>query len=357
MPVPDGVRSATAATARLETHYLETGPPDGVPVVLVHGNLSSARFYDRILASAPEGYRVVAPDMRGFGDSAKVAIDGTRGLADWSDDVRALVAHLGIDRPVHLQGWSTGGGAVARYLADHPTEVASVTLEDPVAPWGFGGTRDAAGTPTTPDYAGSGGGVANPDLVSRLAAGDRSAEADTSPRSVMRAFYWSPDHTIDEAWEDELTDELLKTLIGDEGYPGDMSTSDHWPGVAPGTTGILNALSGRYCRWDDVVAADPKPPILWTQGTADLVISDTSMFDMAALGQLGAVPGWPGEEACPPQPMVGQIRAVLDAYADAGGEVRIEMIDGAGHGPHIDAEDRWKELFWGFVAESEAALG
>ena len=48
------------------------------------------------------------------------------------------------------------------------------------------------------------------------------------------------------------------------------------------------------------------------------VVSDRSMFDLATLGELGAVPGWPGAESMPPQPMVAQMRAVLEAYA--GGE-------------------------------------
>ena len=56
----------------------------------------------------------------------------------------------------------------------------------------------------------SGGGVANPEFVQRLADGDASADADTSPRTIMRAFYWSPDFTIDPVWEDELTEEILK---------------------------------------------------------------------------------------------------------------------------------------------------
>ncbi len=349
MPIPDGVRSETATTDRLETHWLETGPADGTPVVLVHGNLSSARFYDRVLAGAPDGYRVIAPDMRGFGDSAKVAIDATRGLRDWSDDLAALVDHLGITDPVHLVGWSTGGAAIAHYAVDRPGAVASLTFIDPVAPYGFGATRDAEGTPTNPDFAGSGGGVANPDFVQRLADGDATADADTSPRNIMRAFYWSPEFSIDPAWEDDLTAEILKALIGDEGYPGDSTPSEHWPMVAPGTTGILNALSGKYCRWDDLADVDPKPPVLWTHGEGDQIVANGSMFDLAALGELGLVPGWPGPEACPPQPMLDQIRAVLDRYAAAGGSVRTEVIAGSTHGPHIDNEARWSELFWGFV--------
>lgn len=68
------------------------------------------------------------------------------------------------------------------------------------------------------------------------------------------------------------------------------------------------------------------------------------------LGASGAVPGWPGEEAFPAQPMVTQIRAVLAAYAAAGGRVTVEIFEGSGHGPHIDAADRWAEVLLAFLA-------
>ena len=51
--------------------------------------------------------------MRGFGDSERKPMDATRGLHDWADDTYALLTTLGIDRPVHIAGWSTGGAAAA----------------------------------------------------------------------------------------------------------------------------------------------------------------------------------------------------------------------------------------------------
>jgi pimeloyl-ACP methyl ester carboxylesterase len=47
--------------------------------------------------------------------------------------------------------------------------------------------------------------------------------------------------------------------------------------------------------------------------------------------------------------MVSQIREVLDRYAAAGGVVRTEIIDGAGHGPHLDAAPRWLAIFRDFL--------
>lgn len=344
------VESKFADTDRLRMHYLESGPADGEPVVLIHGNLATGRFMEGIMDVLPDGYRGIAPDMRGFGDTEAKAIDGTRGLRDWSDDTHSLVEALGIDQPVHLVGWSTGGGAIACYTVDHPESVRSVTFIDPVSPYGFGGTKDLDGTPCYDDYAGSGGGGVVPEFVERLSSRDESEDSPMSPRNVINSSYWSAEHREPKEREDLLLAEVFKTQIGNGGYPGDMTVSENWPGIAPGGLGILNALSGKYCRWNDIVGIDPKPPILWTHGTNDIVVSDNSGWDMGSLGQLGVVPGWPGADVYPPQPMVGQIRKVLEDYQTAGGEVRFEMIEGAAHGPHVDHAAEWNAIFLDFLA-------
>jgi pimeloyl-ACP methyl ester carboxylesterase len=341
-----GIRSASVDTDRIRMHYLESGPADAAPVVMVHGNLSTCRFYEHLMPELPQ-YRVIAPDMRGFGRSEPAPLDATRGLADWADDLFALVRALEIEQPVHLVGWSTAGAAIARYAMDRP--VASLTFLDPVSPHGYGGTR-ADGTPCFPDFAGSGGGTANPEVVQRLAAGDASDESPFSIRNVMNAFYFAPTHREPPEREDLLVAEILLTVTGHDNYPGDAVPSDNWPGMAPGTSGILNALSPKYCDWTGIVDIDPKPPVLWTHGSADLVVADGSPLEMGTLGASGAVPGWPAADAYPPQPMVSQIRDVLDRYAAAGGSVRAEMFDGSGHGPHMDAREKWLAVFTEFLS-------
>jgi pimeloyl-ACP methyl ester carboxylesterase len=65
-----------------------------------------------------------------------------------------------------------------------------------------------------------------------------------------------------------------------------------------------------------------------------------------------AVPNWPGPEVFPPQPMVSQIREVLQRYAEAGGTVRTEFFDGSGHGPHLDAREKWLAVFTEFLTST-----
>ncbi len=335
------MRERRLDTDRLRMRVLESGPEDGVPVVLVHGNLSTGRFFAHLLERAPIRYRLIAPDMRGFGDSERAPLDATRGLRDWADDIHALLQALGIDRAPHLAGWSTGGAAVAAYALERP--VASLTLIDPVPPYGYGGTF-ADGTPCFDDCAGTGGGTTDPDFVARLAAGDRTAEAKTSPRNVLNRAYWRAGHR--EEREEELLNEALKSLVGDDGYPGDSVPSPNWPGVAPGTRGILNALSPKYCNWSALAELGDPPPVLWTHGARDIVVADGSPWEMGMLGKLGAVPGWPGDETFPPQPMIAQIRELLTRYR---GRAEIEIFEESGHAPFIDAAARWSAVFFGFL--------
>ena len=339
MSLPQGVTSQRVQTSRLDTHYLRSGADDGVPVVFVHGNVSSGRFYAELMASLPDTVLALAPDLRGFGDSEPAPIDATRGVKDFADDVRAFMTALGIgtaDRPAHLVGWSVGGGVVMQVAATDPTGIASLLLEAPMSPYGFGGTKDAAGTPCFADWAGTGGGTANPDFVKRLGDKDTSADADTSPRSIMNTYYVKPPFSFPAELEDDYVASMVAISVGEDHYPGDLTSSENWPTVAPGTKGINNAISGKWCDVSAFSSIDPKPPVVWIRGADDQIVSDTSLFDFGFLGQIGAVPGWPGEDVSPAQPMIGQTRAVLDAYRAGGGQVDEVVLADCGHSPHLE---------------------
>ncbi|OIJ86799.1 alpha/beta fold hydrolase [Streptomyces colonosanans] len=337
------IRTRRVPTDRLTVQICEVRD-EGEPVVFVHGNVSSSAFWDTALSLLPDRYRPIAPDLRGFGGTDPLPVDATRGLRDHADDLASLLAALGVDR-AHLVGWSMGGGVIMQYLCDHPAAVRSLTLVNPVSPYGFGGTHGVDGTLNSKDGAGSGGGTVNPEFVARLTKGDRGEDSPFSPRSVLASTYVKPPHRPEH--EDTYVESMLTTRIGDDHYPGDSVASTAWPGVAPGTRGVLNSLSPLHFRIDELHLIDPKPPVLWIRGEDDVIVSDTSMFDLAHLGSMGALPGWDGT---PAQPMVAQTRHVLNRYAEAGGLVREVAVPGAGHAVHLERPDEFGAALRGILS-------
>ena len=76
----------------------------------------------------------------------------------------------------------------------------------------------------------------------------------------------------------------------------------------------------------------------------DQIVGDMSLFDFGTLGKFGYVPGWPGDDVYPPQPMVGQTRKVLEQYAANGGKFWEKVIADTGHSPKIEKPDEFTEL-------------
>ena len=336
-----GIEAERVPTSRLTTNVLSVAGRTGPAVLFVHGNVSSALFWQPTMLALPETYQPLAVDLRGFGDTDDEPVDATRGVRDWSDDLASLIDALKLES-VHLVGWSMGGGVVLQYLVDRPGthRVASLTLVDPVSPFGFGGTRGLDGILCDPYGAGSGGGSANPEFVERLAGKDRGDDGPLAPRNVLLGHYVKPPHVPEHL--DIFVESKLSTRIGDDHYPGTSRPVDAWPGFAPGERGVLNTMAPTHFRIADLSGVEPKPPVLWLRGADDIIVSDTSLYDLAYLGSLGAIPGWPGEQTWPPQPMVAQTRAVLDGYAVAGGRFREVVIEDSGHGPHLDQPERFR---------------
>ncbi len=347
-PLLLGIHQHNIKTDRLAIAYLEAGT-GSTPIVLVHGNCSSSLFFqDFMLALAARGrYHIYAPDMRGYGDSETRPVDATRGVRDFSDDLNSFVQALRLTS-FHLFGWSLGGNVVMQYAMHYLGTLHTLTLQAPGSPFGFGGSKRPDGTPTWPDFAGSGGGTANPNFVQRLANGDRSGE-QSSPRIVMNTFYFKPSFRPAPDREEIYLTSLLSTKVAPGNYPGDMTASNNWPAIGPGMQGVNNALSPKYFNQAAFASISPKPPVLWIRGADDQIVSDTSLFDFGFLGQLGAIPGWPGVEVYPPQPMVTQMRTLLNDYKAHGGQYREVVLPDCGHSPHIEKQEAVCELVHTFL--------
>lgn len=112
-------------TARGVTfHYQDRG--SGVPLVLVHGFPLDSRMWDAQVAELSTQCRVLAPDLRGFGQTHAFDPFTIESLAD---DLHALLEQLGA-LPCVLAGLSMGGYIALAYARNYPTDLRGLILVD-----------------------------------------------------------------------------------------------------------------------------------------------------------------------------------------------------------------------------------
>jgi pimeloyl-ACP methyl ester carboxylesterase len=103
--------------------YIDEGT--GHPVVLLHGNGGSHRYFDEIVPLLAPHVRVIAPDLRGHGASA--APEGAYPMEALADDVKALLDHLRLER-VFLFGHSLGGYVTLAFAERYPERLRGFGL-------------------------------------------------------------------------------------------------------------------------------------------------------------------------------------------------------------------------------------
>ncbi len=113
-------------SAGVRIRYIDVGPRDGEPVVLIHGGFGSIEWHwgeSGVIDALDDDYRVIALDCRGHGKSDK-PLDPEMYGNEMVDDVVRLLDHLKIDK-AHIVGYSLGGRIAYKLVADHPKRVIS----------------------------------------------------------------------------------------------------------------------------------------------------------------------------------------------------------------------------------------
>jgi pimeloyl-ACP methyl ester carboxylesterase len=117
---------------RLKLHYVDWGNPDKPLMVLVHGGRDHARNWDRVALHFRSAYHIIAPDLRGHGDS-EWARGSEYSMIEYVLDLAQLLEHLDAF-PVLLIGHSLGGGVVLQYSGVYPQRVARVVSIEGLGP-------------------------------------------------------------------------------------------------------------------------------------------------------------------------------------------------------------------------------
>lgn len=134
---PSSMRESLLDVAGKKIFVAETG--DGPPVLLLHGGgpgASGISNYHRNIAELAKEYRVIVPDLPGYGRSTK-GVDGADPFGYLADAIRALLDQLALEK-AHLVGNSYGGACALRLALDTPDRVDRMVL---MGPGGIGTTR------------------------------------------------------------------------------------------------------------------------------------------------------------------------------------------------------------------------
>ena len=117
---------------RLRLHYVDWGNPTAPPLILVHGGRDHCRSWDWVALALKDRYHVIAPDLRGHGDSEWVNGSGYS-MIDYVYDLAQLVRqkHLA---PVTLLGHSLGGRVCLEYAGIYPERVARLIAIEGLGP-------------------------------------------------------------------------------------------------------------------------------------------------------------------------------------------------------------------------------
>ncbi len=117
---------------RLKLHYVDWGNPDKPLLALIHGGRDHTRNLDWVAQALRDDYHIIAPDLRGHGDS-EWARGSEYAMIEYVVDIAQLLAQLDTF-PVTLIGHSLGGGIVLQYAGVYPDRVAKVVAIEGLGP-------------------------------------------------------------------------------------------------------------------------------------------------------------------------------------------------------------------------------
>jgi pimeloyl-ACP methyl ester carboxylesterase len=117
-----GPTSHTYFSQRLRLHYVDWGNPGKPPLLLIHGGRDHCRNWDWVAAALREDWHIIAPDLRGHGDS-QWSLDGAYTMAGYVYDLAQLI-HQQRLAPVTIVAHSLGGNITLRYAGVYPETVA-----------------------------------------------------------------------------------------------------------------------------------------------------------------------------------------------------------------------------------------
>jgi pimeloyl-ACP methyl ester carboxylesterase len=283
----------------LRMAYMDVAPegePNGRTVLLLHGRNFPSRYWQSLIETlAAAGYRVVAPDQIGFNKSSKPAFD--LHFDQLARDTAALLDELKIDK-VSVVGHSMGGMLTVRFTRMYPERVDRIVLEAPI-------------------------GLEDYRLYVPQIPADRLLEME------------------DKVTPESYLNQLIKV------YALTASPETLAPYVAARTR-IKG--SAEYPRWLRTFVNSAE--MIWREPVVQEIplLTQSVLFVEGENDHLA-----PGRDFAPDavRGKMGQNAELAKALAAKMPHARVEVFEGIGHLPHLEAPERFNELVLRFFDEAE----
>ncbi len=127
-----GPTSNSFISQRLKLHYADWGNADAPPLLLIHGGRDHCRSWDWVAEKLRDRYHIIAPDLRGHGDSAW-SPDGNYEMGAFVYDLAQLVHQLDL-APVTIVSHSMGGNIATRFAGLYPDKVKKLVSIEGLGP-------------------------------------------------------------------------------------------------------------------------------------------------------------------------------------------------------------------------------
>ena len=129
---PTGPTSQSYISQRLRLNYVDWGNPQAPPLILLHGGQDHCRNWDWVAQDLRRDYHIIAPDLRGHGDSA-YSPSGDYSMSAYVYDLAQLI-HQQRLAPVKIIAHSLGGNIALRYTGVYPDTVAKLVAIEGLGP-------------------------------------------------------------------------------------------------------------------------------------------------------------------------------------------------------------------------------
>mgnify|MGYP001264842364 FL=1 len=266
-----------------------------IPVLLVHGNMTSSAHWDVVLERMDSRYKLYAVDLRGFGASTyKKRITS---IKDFADDLYLFVQGIGL-KNFTLVGWSTGGAVGMQFAADYPGYCEKLVL------------LASASTRGYPYYASQPDGT--PDLSKRLKT---LAEIEADPgkyQSIQGAYDNNDRNLLKWVWNTLIYTHKQPDEERYERYIDDMRTQRNLSDVyqALNTFNISSVNNGLVDGTNQ--AKDIQIPVYVLHGDRDYVV--TRKMQEEILEDLGERATFIELKNCGHSPLIDDLEQLLDVF-------------------------------------------